>query len=73
MLPDVAAGMNRMKKFVFSRTLTQVEWQGTTHVKGDLVTGPKMVDYAVPALAAGTYTFTCSIHPNMTGTLTAGS
>ena len=38
MLPDVAAGMNRMKKFVFSRTLTTVEWQGTTLVKGDLVT-----------------------------------
>ena len=38
MLPDVAAGMNRMKKFVFSRTLTMVEWQGTTLVKGDLVT-----------------------------------
>lgn len=38
MLPDVAAGMNRMKKFVFSRTLTKVEWQGTTLVKGDLVT-----------------------------------
>ncbi len=38
MLPDVAAGMNRMKKFVFSRTLTTVEWQGTTLVTGDLVT-----------------------------------
>jgi dihydrofolate reductase len=38
MLPDVAAGMNRMKKFVFSRTLTAAGWQGTTLVKGDLVT-----------------------------------
>lgn len=38
MLPDVAAGMNRMKKFVCSRTLTTVEWQGTSLVKGDLVT-----------------------------------
>jgi tetratricopeptide (TPR) repeat protein len=43
---------------------------GKVVFKGDLVTGPKSVDYAVPALAAGTYTFSCSIHPNMTGTLT---
>ena len=41
--------------------------------KGELVTGPKAVDYAIPALPAGTYTFNCSIHPNMTGTLTVGS
>jgi plastocyanin len=27
--------------------------------------------YDVPALAAGTYGFVCSVHPNMTGTLTA--
>ena len=28
-------------------------------------------DYQVPALAAGTYPFICTVHPNMTGTLTA--
>ena len=28
------------------------------------------VTYNVPALAAGTYTFICIVHPNMTGTLT---
>jgi cytochrome c oxidase subunit II len=28
------------------------------------------VSYSVPALTAGTYTFFCSVHPNMTGTLT---
>lgn len=37
MLPDVAAGMNRMKKFVVSRTLKDAGWQGTTLLSGDLV------------------------------------
>ncbi len=34
-MPEVAAGMNRSPKFVFSRTLTQVTWQNTTLLKGD--------------------------------------
>jgi plastocyanin len=46
---------------------------GATVFAGDLVTGPATVDYQVPALKAGTYTFLCSIHPTMTGTLTVGS
>jgi dihydrofolate reductase len=37
MLPDVAAGMNRLPKTVFSRTLKSVSWQNTTLIKGDLV------------------------------------
>ena len=41
MLPDVAAGMNRMKKFVVSRTLKNVSWQGTTLLNGDLVAEAK--------------------------------
>lgn len=40
--------------------------------KGDLVTGPGQVDYQVPALAAGTYPFVCTVHANMKGTITAG-
>lgn len=40
--------------------------------KGDTVTGPAQVDYQVPALAAGAYTFNCTVHPAMTGTLTVG-
>ena len=38
---------------------------------GDLVDGPKTVTYDVPALPAGSYTFVCTVHPNMVGTLTA--
>jgi len=40
--------------------------------KGDLLTGPAEVDYQVAALAAGTYTFNCTVHPNMTGMLMVG-
>jgi len=42
---------------------------GAQKFKGDIVTGQK-VTYDVGALAAGTYTFWCEVHPNMTGTLT---
>jgi dihydrofolate reductase len=34
--PQVAEGMNRMPKVVFSRTLDQVSWSNTTLLKGDL-------------------------------------
>ncbi len=37
---------------------------------GDFVTGAGSTAYDVPALPAGTYTFMCTLHPNMTGTLT---
>jgi dihydrofolate reductase len=37
MLPAVADAMNRMQKFVFSRTLEKVGWQNTTLLKGDPV------------------------------------
>lgn len=38
--------------------------------KGDIFSGVATKTYDVPALPAGTYTFVCSVHPNMTGTLT---
>jgi cytochrome c oxidase subunit 2 len=38
--------------------------------KGEVVTGPTKTTYDVPALKAGAYGFVCSVHPNMTGTLT---
>lgn len=36
-MPDVAKGMNRLKKTVFSRTLDKADWENTRIVKGDLV------------------------------------
>ena len=38
--------------------------------KGEIFPGPDSREYPVPALPAGTYTFACSVHPQMTGTLT---
>ena len=43
---------------------------GKSVFKGDLVTGVTTTTYTVPALPAGTYPFNCTVHPNMTGTLT---
>src|SRR5687767_15122597 len=37
MMPEVAEGMNRMPKVVFSRSLSSVSWSNTTLAKGDLV------------------------------------
>ncbi len=37
---------------------------------GDIFPGPEIRTYDVPALPAGPYAFVCTVHPNMTGTLT---
>ncbi len=42
---------------------------GAKVFKGEIVSGQK-VDYQVPALAAGSYSFLCEVHPEMKGTLT---
>ena len=44
--------------------------QESTAFNGEIFPGVDSMDYAVPALAAGTYKFLCTVHPNMTGTLT---
>jgi plastocyanin len=44
---------------------------GAEVFKGEIITGPAIKVYDVPALDPGTYAFVCSVHPNMTGTLTA--
>lgn len=43
---------------------------GSESFKGSLLTGPGSTTYDIPALSAGTYTFSCIVHPSMTGTLT---
>ena len=43
---------------------------GTEVFKGAIFNGVETRVYDVPALPAGAYTFTCNVHPNMTGTAT---
>lgn len=44
---------------------------GPNLFRGEIITGPRQITYDVPALNAGSYTFICTVHPNMVGTLTA--
>lgn len=43
---------------------------GATVFNGDIFNGVETRTYDAPPLAAGTYQFICSVHPNMVGTLT---
>jgi plastocyanin len=43
---------------------------GAVVFQGDTITGPAEASNVVKALPAGTYTFLCSIHTSMTGTIT---
>jgi plastocyanin len=38
--------------------------------KGEVFPGPASKTYDVPAIAAGSYAFICTVHPTMTGTMT---
>ena len=44
---------------------------GAEVFRTELVTGPAVVVYDVPAISPGQYAFVCTVHPNMTGTVTA--
>jgi len=37
--------------------------------RGELLTGPGEIDYAVDPLEAGKYYFHCDVHPTMSGTV----
>ncbi len=43
---------------------------GSVMFQGEIFNGVGTREYEVPALPAGTYTYVCSVHLNMTGTLT---
>ena len=43
---------------------------GAVKFTGATFNGVAKQDYQVPALAAGSYPFLCTVHPTMTGTLT---
>lgn len=45
---------------------------GASVFTGEIFNGVETRTYDVPAIPAGGYTFICTVHPNMTGTLTAG-
>jgi plastocyanin len=45
---------------------------GASVFMGEIFNGVETRTYDVPAIPAGAYTFICTVHPNMTGTLTAG-
>jgi len=44
---------------------------GSVAFKGELITGVGSSTYNVPALKGGSYPFQCTVHPSMTGTITA--
>jgi plastocyanin len=43
---------------------------GASVFKGEIVTSTRVTN-AIPALAAGSYTFICEVHPDMKGTISA--
>ena len=43
---------------------------GAEVFRGEVFPGPAKRTYDVGPLPAGTYAFTCTVHPDMTGTLT---
>ena len=44
---------------------------GDTIFRGQAFTGDAQQLYDIPALPAGIYSFVCSVHPEMTGSMTA--
>jgi cytochrome c oxidase subunit 2 len=73
---DVAAGRPFVIRFnnkeALAHNVAIYDGSGKELFKGEIVTGPKTVQYQVPALQPGTYTFLCDVHPTvMVGKLVA--
>jgi plastocyanin len=72
--PVVAASAGSAFTIYFEITDTSQHnvrlWGGETSlVATEIFTGPSALTLDVPALSAGTYRFTCDIHPSMLGEL----
>ena len=76
---DLSAPANTPFQIVFTNNDAGIPHNVSIHTgsptgpevfKGEIFAGTDSRTYAVPALPAGTYAFVCSVHPNMTGTLT---
>ena len=75
--PSVIAPPNKGFQIAFDNEDASVQHNvaikddaGTELFKGEVFAGVATKTYDVPALDPGTYTFYCSVHANMTGTLT---
>ena len=69
----VAWRMQALAEFKEGKTKVPPEilrWLGTELFKGTVFRGVATQTYDVPALAAGQYSFVCTVHPTMIGTLT---
>lgn len=53
-----------------SHNVTIHDASGQEVFKGEIFNGVDVRTYPIPALKAGTYTFSCTVHSTMTGTLT---
>ena len=67
-----AFGLNFDNRVSVPHNLSIRDAGGKVRFTGETFAGPRRTTYSVPALAAGSYTFVCDVHPQqMTGTLVA--
>lgn len=65
---DFTINFDNKERMPHNVVLLQDEDSSDAIYSGSIITGPKKVDYQVKAMAAGTYRFHCSVHPQMKGT-----